>query len=152
MTTTAAPAHGVRWFTDTRMRILVAKESHSLIEAEALQGNMPPLHVHHVEDEVFYVLEGAVALLTPGRSVELGPGEAAFAPRGVPHTYRVESPSARWIVATTSGGFASFIEEVSSPAEDDGYAPVERMPAPATLVEAAARREIEILGPPGAKP
>src|SRR5689334_11362285 len=149
---TTAVSTAPRWFTDTRMRILVAEESQSLIEAEARQASMPPLHVHHAEDEVFYVLEGALSLHTPGASIELSPGEAAFAPRGIPHTYRVESATARWIVATTSGGFAAFVEETSRPAETDGYAPVEAMPASEVLGAAAARHDIEILGPPGVMP
>jgi mannose-6-phosphate isomerase-like protein (cupin superfamily) len=149
---TTATSTAPRWFTDTRMRILVAEESQSLIEAQARQASMPPLHVHHAEDEVFYVLEGALSLFTPGATVELSPGDAAFAPRGIPHTYRVESATARWIVTTTSGGFASFVEETSCPAENDAYAPVEAMAAPEVLGAAAARHDIEILGPPGATP
>lgn len=140
------------WFTDTRMTILVAEETCSLVDAEAERGNMPPLHVHHDEDEVFYVVAGRLSVLTPGSTVTLAPGEAAFAPRGVPHTYRVESDTARWTVATTAGGFASFVAETSTSAAADGYAPPELMPEPAVLVEAAARQGIEILGPPGATP
>ena len=142
----------MRWFTDTRMRILVAEPGSSLVETEALQGNMPPLHVHHDEDEVFYVLDGRITLLTGDGRIELGPGEAALAPRGLPHVYRVESERARWLVSTNSGGFAAFIEETSVPAETDGFAPPERMPSPDVLTEAAGRQGIEILGPPGATP
>src|SRR5215467_8664593 len=108
------------WFTDTRMRVHVAESGQSLVEAEARRGNMPPLHVHHDEDEAFYVLEGRLSLHTPDGTVELGPGEAIVGPRGVPHAYRVESESARWLVAT-NGSFAAFVEATSVPAEDDGY-------------------------------
>jgi mannose-6-phosphate isomerase-like protein (cupin superfamily) len=141
-----------RWFTDTRMRILVGTETQSLVEAEAEHGNMPPLHVHHDDDETFYVLEGRISVITADGACELGPGESLFAPRGVPHAYRVESERARWLVATTDGGFASFVEEMSVPAEGDGYAPVELMPSPEALGAAAARRGIEVLGPPGLLP
>jgi quercetin dioxygenase-like cupin family protein len=142
----------IRWFTDTRMRVLVGTDTQSLVEAEAEQGNMPPLHVHHDDDETFYVLEGRVSVITADGARELGPGESAFASRGVPHVYRVESERARWLVATTDGGFASFVEEMSVPAEGDGYAPVELMPSPEALGAAAGRRGIEILGPPGLLP
>lgn len=150
--TVAAQAAGTRWFTDTRMRILVCEPTTSLIEAEAEQGNMPPLHVHHAEDEVFYVLEGRISISTAEGSVEIGAGESAFAPRGIPHVYRVESPRARWLAATTSGAFASFVDEMSEPATSEGFAPPELMPSPDALAAAAARRDIEILGPPGATP
>ena len=137
-----------RWFTDTRMRILVSEPSQSLIEAEALQGNMPPLHVHHDEDETFCVLDGRLTLLTAEGSA----GEAAFAPRGVPHVYRVESERARWLVTTTGGGFAAFVEETSTPAEHGGFAAPEQMASPDALAAAAAARGIELLGPPGMVP
>jgi mannose-6-phosphate isomerase-like protein (cupin superfamily) len=142
----------VRWFTDTRMQIHVAEERSSLIEAEARRGNMPPLYVHRDEDEWFYVLAGRLSLYTPAGASELGPGDAVLGPRGVPHTYRVESETARWLVGTNGGGFAAFVEATSVPAEDDGYAPAERMPAPEMLAAEAAARGIEILGPPGLLP
>jgi len=141
-----------RWFNDTRIRILVSEPSCSLIESEAERGNMPPLHVHREDDETFYVLDGRLTLMTPDATIELGQGDAGFAPRDVPHTYRVESETARWVVSTTTEGFASFAREMSVPAEDDGYMSPERMPAPDALAEAAGRRGIELLGPPGATP
>jgi mannose-6-phosphate isomerase-like protein (cupin superfamily) len=141
-----------RWFTDTRMRILVSEPDFSQVEAEALRGNMPPLHVHHDEDEIFYVLDGRMVLFVDAERVELGQGAARLAPRGVPHAYRVESERARWLVSSNSGGFAGFIGETSVPAETDGFAPAGSMIEPAMLSEAAARWGIEILGPPGALP
>ncbi len=141
-----------RWFTDTRMRVLVADEAGSLVEAEARKGNMPPLHVHHDEDETFYVLSGRMSLHTPDGSVELEDGDAVLARRGVPHAYRVESETARWLVATSGDGFASFVLATSVPAEGEGYAPPEKMVSPEVLAAEAAARGIELLGPPGLLP
>ncbi|HET7046449.1 MAG TPA: cupin domain-containing protein [Gaiellaceae bacterium] len=150
---TLAPATETRWFTGTRCRILVGEESHSLVEMQAAHGDMPPLHVHHGHDEIFYVLAGRMSVHLPGRRLELGPGEAAFAPREVPHVYRVDSEEgARWLAATTSGEFAAFVEETSLPADGDGYAPEGVLPAPPELVAAGARHGIEVLGPPGMLP
>lgn len=151
--TTAAPPAETRWFTDTRVRILVSEESYSLVESQAPPGSMPPLHVHHGHDEIFYVLEGRLSIHLPGRTIEIGPGESAFGPRGIPHTYRVESEEdARVLVATTSGAFAAFVGEMSVPVDGDGYAPEGVLPAPPELVAAGARHGIEVLGPPGALP
>jgi mannose-6-phosphate isomerase-like protein (cupin superfamily) len=148
-----APTAETVWFTTTRARILVAEDTHSLIEEEARHGDMPPLHLHRDHDEVFYVLSGRVSLHLPGSRIDLGAGQAAFAPREVPHTYRVESEDgAKWLVATTSGAFAAFVAEVSVPAEGDGYAPETAIPAPADLAAAAERAGIEVLGPPGTLP
>jgi mannose-6-phosphate isomerase-like protein (cupin superfamily) len=148
-----APKAETVWFTTTRARILIGEDTHSLIEEEAEQGDMPPLHVHHDHDEVFYVLSGRLSIHLPGSRIELGAGQAAFAPRENPHTYRVESEGgARWLVATTSGEFAAFVAEMAVPAQGDGYAPAEVLPAPADLAAAGARAGIEVLGPPGTFP
>jgi quercetin dioxygenase-like cupin family protein len=140
------------WFADTRVRVHVVEEGQSLVESEARRGNMPPLHVHHADDESFFCLEGRLSLITPGGTVELDAGDSAFAPRGVPHTYRVESDEARWLVATTDAGFGTFIRSASTPAENGGYAPPELMPLPERLAALAAEQGIELLGPPGVLP
>lgn len=149
---TAITSAGVRWFADTRVRVLLDAESVDIVESEARRGNMPPLHVHHDHDETFYVLEGTLGLFLPGDHVELHAGEAFLAPKGVPHTYRVESETARWLAGTVPGRFAPFVLATSVPAEDDGYAPPEKMATPETLAAEAAARGIEILGPPGSLP
>ena len=146
-----------RWFFSNLALVKVRKEQgggrFSLVDSAGAQGDMPPLHVHENDDELFYVLEGEINYwVGNAEPFRAEPGALVFAPRGVPHTYRVESPTARWIVTTTSGGFASFVAETSRPAGDDGYAPAEAMAAPDVLVAAAARHDIEILGPPGATP
>jgi quercetin dioxygenase-like cupin family protein len=148
-----APEAETVWFTTSRARILVCEDTFSLVEEEARRGDMPPLHVHHGHDEVFYVLSGKLSIQLPGSRIDLRAGQAAFAPREIPHTYRVESKDgARWLVATTSGGFAAFVAEVAVPADGDGYAPADVIPAPADLAAASARAGIELLGPPGALP
>jgi mannose-6-phosphate isomerase-like protein (cupin superfamily) len=148
-----APEAETVWFTTTRARILICEDTHSLIEEEAQEGDMPPLHVHHDHDEVFYVLSGQLSIHLTGSRIDLGAGQAAFAPREIPHTYRVESEDgARWLVATTSGRFAAFVAEVAVPADGDGYAPAEVLPGPADLAAASARAGIEVLGPRGALP
>ncbi len=121
-----------------------------VVEVEGRRGDMPPLHVHRDADEAFYVLEGRLSLHLPGESVELGPGEAFFAPRDVPHVYRVESERARWLAVGTPAGFADFVREASDEPTGAGFP--DREPDLARVAEAAARRGIELLGPPGTLP
>lgn len=114
-----------------------------LVEAECPQGNMPPLHVHRDDDETFYVLEGRLSLFVGDGRLEVGAGQYAVAPRGVPHTYRVESETARWLVIGSPAGFDEFVREVAEAGEAVG---------PEELTAIAARYRIEILGPPGTLP
>ena len=104
-------------------------------------GYMPPLHVHHAEDEGFYLLEGEATLFLPGREVTLRFGDFFLAPRGVPHTYRVGDAPAK-VLVTHTVGFADFVRAVSELPEPD----------PERLAAVASERQIEILGPPGALP
>jgi mannose-6-phosphate isomerase-like protein (cupin superfamily) len=46
-----------------------------------------PLHVHHKDDEAWYVLDGALRFRIADSEVEAGPGSGVFAPRGTPHAY-----------------------------------------------------------------
>jgi quercetin dioxygenase-like cupin family protein len=142
------------WFLATSVRILVScddgADGISLIESVAAEGDSPPLHVHTSEDELFHVLDGELRLRVGGDELRLRSGEAALAPRGVPHTYRVDSERARWLVTTVGGDFERFVRELSRPADTDGLPPQ----APPTaeqveyLAEVAATHAIELVGPP----
>ena len=46
-----------------------------------------PLHVHHADDEAWYVLEGTLRFRIGDSEYEAGPGSAVLAPKGTPHTY-----------------------------------------------------------------
>ena len=114
----------------------------ALVELWGPEGDMPPLHVHHREDETFYVLEGRITFHAGPETVELAAGDCFLAPRDVPHTYRVESDGARWLVVGSPAGFDAFVREVGE------IRPFDR----ARMGETAARYGIEILGPPGTLP
>jgi mannose-6-phosphate isomerase-like protein (cupin superfamily) len=75
-------------------RIIGGARSAFVIAEWSDPGNPPgppnliaPLHVHHRDDEAWYVLEGALRFRLGDREVEAPAGSAVFAPRGTPHTY-----------------------------------------------------------------
>jgi len=41
----------------------------ALIEAVARKGNVPPPHIHHREEETFYVLEGEMTVSVGDRTI-----------------------------------------------------------------------------------
>lgn len=124
----------------------------SVLERRAPYGDSPPLHVHHTEDEVFYVLEGELRVRAGAADFRIGVGQAALAAVGVPHTYRVESPDgARWLNITTRGDFERFVRGLSRAAQPPGLPAPEAPPTPeqAEALAAAARQHgIEFVGPP----
>ena len=46
-----------------------------------------PLHVHHRDDEAWYVLEGVLRFRLGDDVFEAGPHSAVLAPKGTPHAY-----------------------------------------------------------------
>jgi mannose-6-phosphate isomerase-like protein (cupin superfamily) len=79
-----------------------------------------PLHVHSREDELFYIVEGEHIITLGEQEHRLGPGEAIFAPRGIPHAQRrVEPGVGRELVVLTPGGFEQFFRDLAE-AERNG--------------------------------
>ncbi len=144
------------WFIDNLVRVHLSgdetDERLSLIEMLAPRGHMPPLHVHRAEDETFYVLEGHVRLYVGDAVYALSQGEAAFAPREIPHTFRVESETARVLVAATPAGLNRFVAAAGRPADALELPAETVLPDPQRFAEICEKFEIELLGPPGTLP
>jgi quercetin dioxygenase-like cupin family protein len=145
------------WFLNQLVTVRVrhdeGEDGISVLESLAPQGASPPLHVHETEDETFHVLEGDLRFVAGDADIRLGAGETTLGPKGVPHTYRVESPEgARWLVITSRGEFERFVRALSRPAEASELpAPNPAAPTPEQEDElAAAAREhgIKFVGPP----
>jgi quercetin dioxygenase-like cupin family protein len=152
----AAPATEQLWFLNTlhtvRVRHDQGEDGISVHETLAPHGDSPPLHVHRTEDELFHVLEGELRVRAEDTEIRLGAGESLLAQKGVPHTYRVESPDgARWLVVTTGGDFERFVRELSRPAERPELPTPQGPPTPEqeeALAAAARKYGIELVGPP----
>ncbi len=156
MDTLAPPRPAPLWFINSLVRIHVGGDEtdgrYSVLENLVPEGDMPPLHVHHEDDEVFHVIDGRVTLFLPGQQVELAQGETFRAPRGIPHTYRVDSERARLLVFSEPPRFEQLVRAFSEPAPADQLPPPDRPLDVEALGAAAARVGIELLGPPGALP
>ena len=79
-----------------------------------------PLHVHSREDELFYIVEGEHIITLGDEEHRLGPGEAIFAPRGIPHAQRrVEPGKGHELIVVTPGGLEQFFRDLAA-AERNG--------------------------------
>jgi len=143
------------WFMDTLVAFPAAHRDSddgiSVIESLAPRGDSPPYHVHRTEDEVFHLVDGELVLLVDGETRRLQAGETCLAPKGVPHTYRVVSEQARWLVITAHGDFEHFVRAVSRPADAAVLPTPAGPPTPEqvrALGEVALRHGIEFVGPP----
>ena len=77
----------------------------------------PHLHTHDF-DEAFYMLEGELVFQVEDALVTKGPGELAFAPRGVPHTLANHSDAAaRYVLVCTPAGFERHFARIAAAAQ-----------------------------------
>jgi mannose-6-phosphate isomerase-like protein (cupin superfamily) len=147
--------HDKLWFLDTLVNIRVSEHDGengiSLIEHRAPFAHSPPLHVHRNEDEIFHVLTGELRVRVGDRDICLRAGESILAPRGVPHTFAVESQGGATLLTVTSGGdFERLVRSQGRPPAREGM-PVSAPPTPEQIaaLEAACRaNHIDLVGPP----
>jgi mannose-6-phosphate isomerase-like protein (cupin superfamily) len=140
------------WFRDNRMTIKARATdtggAYGLVEAWAPAGSGPPLHVHHQDEEAFWILSGQLIIRCGEEEFTAGPGDYALLPRAVPHTFRVQGEEpAHMLTLLSPGGGEEFFALAGGPAEGPG------LPAPSTpdipaLIQAGKPLGIEILGPP----
>ena len=110
-----------------------------------------PLHVHHNEDEWFYVLEGEVTFWFGGKVIVAPAGSFVFGPRDIPHTFIVSALESRFLLGAEPAGFENFIRELSTllTLTLTPPPPASEPPDMEKIIATAARYGIEILGPPG---
>ena len=92
----------------------------AVLEYVTRKGEEPSDHVHPTEDEMFYVLEGAITFRCNNESFELEKGGFVFLPRGIRHGYTIRSEDPVRLLVVTSpvrdgsgrgwGGFVSDME------------------------------------------
>jgi quercetin dioxygenase-like cupin family protein len=141
------------WYNGSLMTFLATGEdTHgqlALIETVARRGNVPPPHIHHREDETFYVLEGEVVVSVGDRTIKGTAGTMFFLPRDVAHSFTIESEQSRMLILLTPAGLEGWFKEFSvpapamtlPPADEPAYGEVQQM------LEAAPRYGIEFVLP-----
>jgi uncharacterized cupin superfamily protein len=66
-----------------------------------------PRHVHHHDDEAWYVLEGILRVQSGENEIEARAGSAVLVPRGTPHTYWNAGPTRlRYLLIMTPNIFS----------------------------------------------
>ena len=101
-----------------------------LLVAAIAYGTGPPLHIHAVQEDSFYVLSGVLSVQLGEDIVELGPGDFATAPPGVPHSFTNahELGECRMMNLLTPGiGFDSFLGQVDEVAKAGDPEAMERL-------------------------
>jgi quercetin dioxygenase-like cupin family protein len=88
----------------------------SLVQVTCPPGYQAVRHVHHREDEGFWIVDGDVTLEVGGTLIEAHAGDYAFGPRDIPHSFSVGNSGCRMLFLLTPGGFEELIRATSEPA------------------------------------
>jgi mannose-6-phosphate isomerase-like protein (cupin superfamily) len=140
------------WFTTNRITIKASAQdtggAFALWESFVPPGSSPALHVHHREEETFWVLEGRLTIRCGDETFSAGPGSMAVLPRDVPHTFVAEGDTpAHLLTLATPGGVEGYFVAAGRPAGDDGLPPA-GPPDLDLLQRHSAEYGLEIVGPP----
>jgi quercetin dioxygenase-like cupin family protein len=147
-----APAY---WFLNALHVLLAHNESgegvYSMIHLTAPPGLETPYHLHHGEDEAFYVLEGELTVIRDGEKIVAGPGSYIFLLRGVPHGFRSTSDKvSRVLIHVIPGGKVGFVGMMLAtaiPIPDRHRLPAVIPPDPKKLSALCEQNNISVLGP-----
>jgi quercetin dioxygenase-like cupin family protein len=149
----SGPGEGERlWFLGTLATIKVPGEASdgrfALIEFLFPRYASPPLHTHP-QDESYFVLEGRLTIQAGGQRFDLEAAATALVPIGVPHTFRVDSETARVLVLSTPAGLERMIRDGAVPASTPTLPPADApRPAPEELDRIFEAHGQVNLGPP----
>jgi quercetin dioxygenase-like cupin family protein len=103
-------------------------------------GRGTPLHVHHFQDEIFYILEGAYYFQVGEDKYNLTTGDSIFLPRKVPHAWtQVSEKGKMTVIMQPAGKLENFFVTVAA---------LEKEPTPKEMAQIFADNEMEVVGPP----
>ena len=112
-----------------------------LIEQRELKRFGPPRHFHVDQDEWFYPLKGTYRVEVGDEKFLIGPGDAVFAPRAVPHVWAhvEDEPGSMLVAFQPAGKMEGFFRE---------FTKFPSLPPTNELRELFHLHGMEIVGPP----
>ncbi|MFT3781799.1 MAG: cupin domain-containing protein [Nibricoccus sp.] len=106
----------------------------------------PALHLHHFQDEWFYVIRGNFVVQVGEQRFELRPGDSAFAPRKIPHAFAMvsEGEGQMLVLFQPAGSMEEFFHAMSMNVGKGIPKPAERE----AMRKLWSEHGMEIVGPP----
>ncbi len=142
------------WWVGLLATIKATKEQtdgrYTLVEILAPDGYGSVLHVHHREDEGFWILEGELTFYVGDQTIKAHPGSFLFGPKDVPHAFTVDSGPAKLLFVLSPAGLEDLVRDMGEPA-GSLTVPPQAPPSEAEMLQMAAiaaQHGAEILGPP----
>jgi quercetin dioxygenase-like cupin family protein len=142
------------WFLGTLVTVKANSEqthrAFTFIEQVLLPGFATPFHIHHNDDESFYVLEGTLAVTCGEQKWTLREGGFVYLPKGIVHGFTVEGDqTAKLLQITAPAGFERFAAELGEPARERTLPPAPSEPPGMEQMLALGKKyQLELAPPP----
>src|SRR6516165_8044234 len=105
----------------TGARPQLTADGQSFVIKEWRGSGPSALHVHHLDDEAWHVLEGSLHFRFEDRELDAPAGSTVFVPAGVPHTFQAHA--ARYLIIMPPR-LAALIAELQSACESAAHAAI----------------------------
>ncbi len=104
------------------------------------QGKGTPLHVHHMQDEIFYVVMGSYYFQVGHEKFKLSKGDSIFLPRKVPHAWTQASKKGKMTVTVQPAGkLEDFFVTIAA---------LDHEPSPKEMASIFSANDMQVVGPP----
>lgn len=104
------------------------------------QGKGTPLHIHHLQDEIFYVLEGSYKFQVGDDKYDLSAGDSIFLPRKVAHAWTQKSARGKMLVTMQPAGMLeNFFVTMAA---------LDHQPSQEEVEKIFSSNEMQVVGPP----
>ncbi len=116
--------------------------SFAIFDTASGPGGWVPPHIHHAEEEAWYVLEGTLSFRFGEEKVDAPAGSFVLVPRGNIHSFGNDTDApARFLMLFAPAGMEGFFEEMDQLAGDGDYASI----APETMADIARKHHMEMI-------
>lgn len=94
-----------------------------VIEHNNMVSGGPPLHLHHEQEEWFYIVEGEFLFQVGEERIRLKPGDSILGPRKIPHTFTPAgtTPGKMLIAFSPAGKMEQFFRDAANPQQDAAF-------------------------------
>ena len=133
--------HYVRTVIDIKVSTLDTDGGLSVAEITSLHKGGPARHLHHEQEEWFYVVEGEYVIEVGDERYELVPGDSVLAPRKVAHVWAYVGEEAGRLIAALqpAGEIEAFFDELAT---------LGSTPQHEELSRVFSSHGLELVGPP----
>jgi quercetin dioxygenase-like cupin family protein len=89
--------------------------SYFTLFAEVAPYGGPPPHIHHLEEEQFYILEGELTFFVNDQTFQVKAREFVHIPRETVHSFKNGNTPSRLLVTFSPAGIEGYFREVGEP-------------------------------------